>query len=171
VAVADPPDAVGAGWAYTEGAWVPACPDPAGYGGWRLPSAADRLAAIKGEAHALRTAERMRREAATYPHDGHRYDCDERSAIRWGLVVSMALLAIGSALDTVIVPSGWRDTEGTPRLYTAAQILAAQQSLLLWGALCDGASQAIASDIEAATDAAAVEAVIAAISTDPRWPA
>ena len=128
------------------------------------------LAQVQAEAHAQRTAERYAREATQYPHAGHRYDCDERSAIRWGLVVSMALLAMGSDPDAVIVPSGWRDTEGTPRLYTAAQILAAQQSLLLWGAQCDAASQAIGADIDAATDTAAAQAILAAIPTDARWP-
>jgi hypothetical protein len=128
------------------------------------------LSDLRAAAHALRTAERMRREATTYPHAETRFDADERSMIRWGLVVSMALLAIGSAPDAVIVPSGWRDTHGTPMLYTAAQILAAQQSLLLWGALCDGASQAIAAEIDTAAAIADLDAILAAIQTDPRWP-
>jgi len=128
------------------------------------------LATLKAQAHAARRTERERREATTYPHAETRFDADERSMIRWGLVVSMALLAAGTEPEAIIVPDGWRDTHGTPLLWTAQQILVAQQSLLLWGAQCDGASQSIAADIEAATEVAALEAILAAIPTDPRWP-
>ena len=130
------------------------------------------LAEKKDKAHEVRRAERMRREATTYPHGGHRYDCDVRSAQRWALVLPMAVTAtLVSGPETVVIQSGWRDIEGTPRLFTAAEILTAQQSLLAFGAACDAVSQVIAAEIDAAETEEAVDTLLGQIPTDPRWPA
>ena len=126
----------------------------------------------KDEAHEARRKERTRREATTYPHDGHRYDCDVRSAQRWALVFPMAVTAmLTSGPGSVVMQSGWRDIEGTPRLFTAAEILSAQQSLLAFGATCDAVSQVIAAEIDAAETEEAVDTLLGQIPTDPRWPA
>jgi hypothetical protein len=122
-------------------------------------------------APAVRRAERSARETGGFAHAGHRFDSDRDSLHRLGLMLPAAYAAVAAdGAATVLVPTGWRDTEGVPRLYTAEDILGAHQALLANGLACDGASQAIAADIEAAASVAAVEAIAATIGADPRWP-
>ena len=97
------------------------------------------------------------------------------STLKFVAHANLQLMAVTATLvsgpETVVIQSGWRDIEGTPRLFTAAEILTAQQSLLAFGAACDAVSQVIAAEIDAAETEEAVDTLLGQIPTDPRWPA
>jgi hypothetical protein len=134
------------------------------------------LAALKAQAQDLRSAERVRRQTSGFPFGEHRYRSDREESIP--LMVSAAIhaqvaLAMGAdevAAYNAALGNGWRDETGTARLTTAQEILALHGAFVAWGAANDRASQQIAADIEAAETVEVLEAIIAAIPTDARWP-
>jgi hypothetical protein len=135
-----------------------------------------QLAQVRAAAHDLRSAERVLRQTGGFPYDGHTYRSDREESIP--LMVSAAIhaqVAIAMGAEAVsaynaALGNGWRDETGVARLTTAQEILALHGAFVAWGAANDRASQQIAADIDAAETVETLEATIAAISTDVRWP-
>jgi agmatine/peptidylarginine deiminase len=131
---------------------------------------------MKAQAQDMRSAERVRRQTGGFPYDGHTYRSDREESIP--LMVSAAIhaqvaIAMGEeavALYNAALGNGWRDETGVARLTTAQEILALHGAFVAWGAANDRVSQMIAADIDAAETVEALEAIIAAIPTDARWP-
>ena len=135
------------------------------------------LSALRLRCHAIRQAERLRRQTGGFHANGHTYASDREESIPLltGAVISAQMaLAKGPEVAEAFAAAlgdGWRDTAGVPVVTTAMGILGLHEAFVAWGAACDRASQLIAADIDAAQDIAAMEAIIATISRDPRWPA
>jgi len=162
---------------------------PGPYGAWTLAGdehgplyhritrdlTAEEIEQRREELQALRSAERVRRQTETFPHDGHRYLADREESIPLMTAASIAAqAALAQGPDAVTayemaLGAGWRDADGVARITTAAGILALHSSFVAWGAQCDIASQALKQQI-AVADSADFGALEAAITDDASWP-
>jgi len=123
----------------------------------------------------MRSAERVRRQTETFPHDGHQYLADREESVPLmtaASIAAQAALAQGpdavTAYETAL-GAGWRDADGVARITTATGILALHSAFVAWGSRCDAASQSLKQQI-AAADPADFAELEAAITDDARWP-
>lgn len=130
--------------------------------------AAQKLATLKTQAHDLRRARRTEAELAGFPYNDHPLDSDRDSILR---IANAAASAISSILTQQEWATSWRCADETDMPVDAAGMLALQGALAYHGQACHTVSQLIGAEIEAAETAEAVEAIIAAIPADERWPA
>ena len=134
----------------------------------RLATDDEVLSASKAEANTLRRDRRTQAELAGFSHQGHPLDSDRDSILR---IANAAASALSAILTQQPWETSWRCADETDLPLDAPGMLALQGALAYHGQACHSASQAISADIEAAETVAQIEALIAALPTDPRWPA
>jgi hypothetical protein len=122
---------------------------------------------LKTQAHNLRRERRTQAELAGFTHNGHPLDSDRDSILRIANAAASALTAtiLSQSWETV-----WRCADEYNMPLDGPGMLSMQASLALHGQACHTASQNISIDIDAAETIEALEAIIAAIPTDVRWP-
>jgi hypothetical protein len=154
--IIDPPPQVCPGWIYSEGEWsLP-------------PKPTVSIEALRFAAHALRSERRTQAELAGFTYASHTLDSDRDSILR---IANAAASAISSIIGQQPWGVLWRCADEVDMPLDASGMLALQGALALHGQACHTVSQEIGAEIEAAETAYAVDQIIAAIPTDPRWPA
>lgn len=154
--VTGPPASVQPGMLYDHGDWSPAPREPIA------------IEDLRTQAHTLRRERRTQAELAGFTHAGHPLDSDRDSILR---IANAAASALSSIIGQQPWATVWRCADEYNLPLDALGMLAMQGALALHGQACHTASQAIGAEIEAAPDIATLDAIIAAIPSDPRWPA
>jgi hypothetical protein len=154
--ILDPPASVHPGMLYNQGDWSPAS---------RAPIA---IEVLREQAHALRRERRTQAELAGFSHAGHPLDSDRDSILR---IANAAASAISSIIGQQPWATVWRCADEYNLPLDAPGMLAMQGALALHGQACHTVSQAIGAEVDAAASIAALDALIAILPSDPRWPA